>query len=97
VHHRLINKDIAICQEENSLLPASLPQAPDNLKRGIGLPSAGSHDQENPILAFRDSLDCRIDSVALVVAGSFTATIVIVILEDDLLLVVSQALPSAVL
>ena len=51
IHHRLIDEDIAVGKEQDAFLAPGLPQPPDNLKRGVGLAGAGSHDEENPVLA----------------------------------------------
>ncbi|MNG00503.1 hypothetical protein D3C84_834410 [compost metagenome] len=43
----LVDQDVAVGQEENSLLLLGLPQPPDNLEGGVGLAGAGGHDQQD--------------------------------------------------
>ncbi len=68
VHHRLVDQDVAVGEEEDALLAAGLPQPPDDLEGGVGLAGAGRHDQQDAVLALGDGLDRGVDGVDLVVA-----------------------------
>ena len=96
VHHRLIDEDIAVGEEEDAFLAAGLPQAPDDLEGGVGLAGAGGHDEEDAVLALGDGFDGRVDGDALVVARLLAAAVLEVVLEDDLFLLRGQAFPPAV-
>jgi hypothetical protein len=64
--HCLIYEDIAIGEEKNSLFGFGFPQTPNDLKRGIGLARAGSHDEQDALLPLGNRLDGAIDGDALV-------------------------------
>ena len=96
IHHRLINQDIAVGEEEDALFASRLPQSPDDLKCSIGLPGARGHHEQNTILSLGDGFDCSIDSVGLVVAGAFAAAVLEIVLQDDLLLVWTKSLPCPI-
>jgi hypothetical protein len=42
----LVDEDVAVGEKQDSLLEASLPEAPDDLKRGERLAGAGRHDEQ---------------------------------------------------
>ncbi len=83
VDHGLVDQDVAIGEEEDAFLAPGLPQAPDDLKGGVGLAGAGCHDEEDAILALGDGFDGLVDRDALVVARLLAAGVVVVVLEDD--------------
>ena len=64
VHHGLVDQDVAVGKEKDALLAAGLPQAPDDLKGGVGLAGAGGHDQQDAVLALGDGLDGCVDGIA---------------------------------
>ena len=64
VDHRLVDEDVAVGKEQDAFLAAGLPQAPDNLKGGVGLAGAGGHDQQDAVLALGDGFDGCVDGVA---------------------------------
>ncbi len=68
VHHRLVDQHVAVGQEQDALLAARLPQAPDDLERGVGLAGAGRHHQQHAVAALGDGLDRGVDGVDLIVA-----------------------------
>jgi hypothetical protein len=76
VDHGLVDEDIAIGQEQDALLGAALPQAPDDLERGVGLSGAGGHDQQHAILSTGNGLDRAVDGVELVVARGLAGGVV---------------------
>src|SRR4051794_31234806 len=41
VHHRLVDENVTVGEEQDALLSTRLPQAPDDLKRRAGLAGAG--------------------------------------------------------
>ena len=96
VDHRLVDEHVAVGQEQDALLPAGLPQPPDDLEGGVGLAGAGRHDQQDAVLALGDGLDRRVDGVDLVVARGLAAAVVVIVLKDDLLGFRRQALPGAI-
>src|SRR3546814_750181 len=67
----LIGEDVAVNQEEDSLLRPSLPEAPDDLESGVGLAGAGGHDQQDAVVATGNGLNGAIDGDELVVARRF--------------------------
>jgi hypothetical protein len=46
VHHRLVDQDVAVGEEQDPLLRARLPQAPDDLEGRECLARPGGHDEE---------------------------------------------------
>ena len=96
VDHRLIDKDVAVGEVKNAFLATGLPQAPDDLKRRVGLAGAGGHDEEDAVLALGDGFDGFVDGDALVVARLLAAAVVVVVLEDDCFLRRGQALPRSI-
>ena len=64
IDHRLIDEDVAVGKEQDALLAPGLPQPPDNLKRGVGLAGAGSHDEQDAVLALCDRFYRGVDGVA---------------------------------
>ena len=97
IHHRLVNKDVAVGKEQDAFLASRLPQAPDNLKCGVGLAGARGHDQQDAVLALGNGFHGGVDGIALVIARGFAAAVIEVVLQDDLLFVRGQTLPDAVL
>ena len=83
VHHRLVDQDIAVGEEEDALLAPGLPQTPDDLEGGVGLAGAGGHDEQDAVLALGDGLDGLVDGDALVVARLLAAAVVEVVLKND--------------
>ena len=79
----LIDKDVAIGQEQNPLTRARFPQSPDDLEGCVGLAGASGHDQQNAILSFGDSLNGAIDSVQLVIARLLAAPVTMEILGEN--------------
>ena len=69
IDHRLIDEDVAVGKKEDAFLAPGLPQAPDNLKCGVGLAGAGGHDEQDSVLALGNRFYRGIDGIGLVVAG----------------------------
>ena len=63
IHHRLIDEDVAVGKKEDAFLAAGLPQAPDDLKGGVGLAGAGGHDEQNSVLALGNRFYGRVDGI----------------------------------
>ena len=82
---------------ENAFLALGFPQAPDDLKSGVGLADARGHDEKYAILAFGDGLDSLINRDALVVTRLFPACVVVKVLKDHFFLRRLQIFPRAVL
>ena len=89
-------KDVAVGEKEDAFLHPCLPQAPNDLERGVGLAGAGGHDQQDAILLMRDGLDHLVDGVQLVVARRLARGIGVVVLGYDGSGRVGQAFPRAV-
>src|SRR5207247_194994 len=83
-------------EEEDPLLPAGLPESPDDLKGGVGLARACRHHEQHAVLALGDRLDYRVDRVLLVVTRALPAAVVVVVLQHDGLSLICNALPEAV-
>src|SRR5262249_42508783 len=96
VHHRLIDQHVAIGEKQDAFFTARLPQPPDDLEGGVCLAGAGCHDQQNSVAARGNGLNRRVDRIDLVVARTFAATVVEIILKHDLLGLVGQAFPRAI-
>jgi hypothetical protein len=96
VHHRLVHQHVAVGEVQNPLLPASLPQPPDDLERGKGLSGSSGHRQQQPVLTFGDRFSRRVDRAGLEIVR-LLAAVVEVILENDRLCFGRQSLPRAVL
>jgi hypothetical protein len=76
VDHGLVDQDVAVGQEQDALLGAALPQAPDDLEGGVGLAGAGGHDQQHAVLPGGDGLHGAVDGIELVVARRLAGRIV---------------------
>src|SRR5690606_13698729 len=87
-------QDVTVGEEKDALLPAGLPEAPDDLERRVGLSGARRHDEQHAILPLRYSLDRGVDRVDLIVARRLAAAVVVVILKDDPLRVAVETLPG---
>ena len=96
VDHGLVDQDIAIGQKQDALLAAGLPQPPDDLECGIGLASAGRHDQQDAVAALGDSLHGRVDGADLIVPRDLAAAIVEIVLEDKGFGLRCQPLPGTI-
>ena len=92
----LVDQDVAVGEEQDSLLDAGLPEPPDDLKGGVGLPGARRHDEQQPRLSLRHGFDHAVDGDALVVARRLAQHVGVVGLGDDLLLRLAEAFPGAV-
>jgi len=100
VHHRLVDQHIAVGEEQDALVAFRIPtlrfpQPPDDLEGGVGLARTGRHDQQNPVLAFGDGLNRRVDGIHLIVARLLSASVVVVILKNDLLGFAVEPFPGA--
>ena len=95
VDHGLVDEDITVGEEEDAFFASGFPEAPDDLKSGVGFAGAGGHDEEDAILAGGDGFNRFIDGSALIVAGGFGGAIVEVVLEDDLFSGGAEAFPGA--
>ncbi len=62
----------------------------------VGLAGAGRHDEQHTILALSDRFNRGVNGVDLIVAWCFPASIVVVVLKDDLLGLGVQALPPPI-
>jgi hypothetical protein len=60
-----------------------LPQAPDDLERGVGLAGASGHDQQHALLPLGNGFDGAVDGDALVVARFAAAAIGVERLLDE--------------
>jgi hypothetical protein len=69
----LVDEDVAVGEEEDPLLHPGLPQAPDDLERGVGSCPCPSPSRGGCGLAFGHGLDHAVDRVDLVVARSLAA------------------------
>ncbi len=96
VHHRLVDQHVAVGEEQDALLAARLPQAPDDLKRRVGLAGAGRHDQQHAVAALGDGLDRGVDGVHLIIARGLAAAVVEIVLKHDLFGLGVEALPGAI-
>ena len=96
VDHGLIDQHVAVGQEQDALFAACLPQPPDDLKGGVGLACSRGHDQQDPVTALGDGLDCGVDGVDLIVARRLAAAVVEIVLKNDFLGLGRQALPGAI-
>ena len=93
---RLVSQDVAIHEEEDALFRPRLPQAPDDLKRGVGLARAGGHDKQGALFTARDGVHGAVDGDGLVVVGNPAGAVVVVMLPGDGLLLGGVALGLAV-
>ena len=96
VHHRLVDQHVAVGKEQDALLAAGLPQAPDDLKRRVGFSCAGRHHQQDAVPALGDGLDRGVDGVHLIVARGLAAAVVEIVLKHDLFGFRVEALPGAI-
>jgi hypothetical protein len=96
VQHRLVDQHVAVGEEQDALLAGRLPQAPDDLKRGVGLARAGRHDQQHAVAALSDGLDRGVDCIHLIVTRRLAAAVVEIVLKHDLLSVGVETLPGAI-
>jgi hypothetical protein len=96
IDHGLNDKDVAVGERQDALFPACFPQAPDNLKRRVGLAGAGRHDKQYAVLALGDGFNRGIYGAGLVVARALAAAVIKVILEHDLVGLRRKPLPSAI-
>ena len=81
---RLIDEDVAVREEEDALLGLGFPEPPDDLEGGVGFAGAGSHGQQDSLLAIGDGSECAINGNALVVVGRFVGAIGVTGLGDHL-------------
>jgi hypothetical protein len=93
VDHGLVDQDVPIGQEQDAFLGAALPQPPDDLESGVGLASAGGHDQQRSVLAAGHRLHSSVDGVELVVARGLGRRVVML---GDLAHFGRPALPGTV-
>ena len=93
---RLRQEHVAIGEEERAFDTTGLPQAPDDLERGVGLAGAGGHHQEHAALIAGDGLDHALDGDALVVARLLAVGVGVEGVVGGLLLRDVEALPGAV-
>ena len=96
VRHRLVDEHVAVGEKQDPLLSPRLPQAPDDLKGRVRLARARGHDQQDAVLPLGDGLDGRVHGVDLVVARRLAASVLEVVLEDDLLGFGRQPLPCPI-
>ena len=80
---RLVGQDVPIHEEEDALLRARLPQSPDDLEGGVGLPGARGHDEQEAVLPACDGIHRSVDGDELVVARCLAGAVVVVVLGDD--------------
>ena len=92
----LVHQDVAVGQEQDALLRACFPEAPDDLRSDVGLAGAGGHDQQDAVLAFGDGLDGAVDGDFLVIAGLLVRDVRVVVLLDHRHLLGGKTLPGAV-
>jgi len=84
-HHRLVDEDVAVGEEEDAFFAARLLEPPDDLECGVGLAGAGRHHQQDAVLSFSDRLNGSVHSVHLVIERHLAAAVVEVVLQDNLL------------
>ena len=77
VDHGLVDQDVPVGQEQDALLGTRLPQPPDDLESGIGLPGAGSHHQQHTLAPLGDGFHGAVDRVHLVVARRLAGRVVV--------------------
>ena len=82
----LVSEDVAVDEKEDAFLCTRFPEAPDDLKGGIGLACACGHDEEDAVFSPGDGLHGPVDGDELVVARGFSGAVVVVILGGELLL-----------
>jgi hypothetical protein len=81
----LVDEDIAIREIKDALLLFCLPQSPDNLESSIGLPGSGCHNQKDAVPALGNCFDGPVDGDTLVVTRLLAASILEVVLEDNVI------------
>ena len=84
VGHRLVDQDVPVGQVEDAARPLRPPQPPDDLKRGVGLPGAGRHHQQDAALPLGDGAHRPVDRHLLVVARRAAVAVEVIILRGDL-------------
>ena len=96
VGHGLVGEDVAVHEEQHPPDLPRLPQPPDDLEDGEGLPRAGGHDQQHPAPAPGDGLHRPLDGRALVVAELLAAGVLVARLEGEPAGFVVEPLPGPV-
>ena len=79
----LVNKDVSIGKEKDAFLLFGFPQTPDDLECRVGFARSRRHNQKNLVLPLGNGFDGSVDGYGLVIAGSTTTAIIIVILGDN--------------
>ena len=71
----LIDQDVPVDQEQDSLDDSCLPQPPDDLEGGVGLAGARRHDEQHALLASGHGFDRAVDGLDLIVARLFARSV----------------------
>src|SRR5262249_40198662 len=96
VDERLVHQYVPIGKKQDTLDNSGLPEAPDDLKCGVGLASPRRHHEKHPPLAIRYSFDSSVDCIYLVVARFLARGIVVVRLNHQTFSFVLDAAESLV-